>query len=261
MVGTAIKLIKYWRRKGLPFRVAFKNLFLAKIVPRFTYAYALMNLDEGGVAYGLIQKTIDKALCCTFGWNVPKRFKLRSGIWPVICGFPTVSALLRKLKLDMGARLKVADNRAGRIFRCLYSEDKGSFEDGVYLALKEWLLLGLWESLNSDTIANFKRKVSRVSMKCWPKNLPMNGNLTWLHHNHRAYSGNVPMWADWEWPKGKDVFRNHFHCLLIGKHPAGGNDARCFRILCRGKKRTSYTTIITLIVLILVVIEVFSRMG
>ena len=67
----------------------------------------------------------------------------------------------------------------------------------------------------------------------------MNGNLTWLHHNHRAYSGNVPMWADWEWPKGKDVFRNHFLCLLIGKHPAGGNDACCSRILCRGKKRTS----------------------
>ena len=101
MVDTAIKLIKYWRRKGLPFRVAFKNLFLAKIVPRFTYAFALMNLDEGGVAYGLIQKTIDKALCCTFGWNVPKRFKLRSGIWPVICGFPTVSALLKKLKSNI----------------------------------------------------------------------------------------------------------------------------------------------------------------
>ena len=109
----------------------------------------------------------------------------------------------------------------------------------MFVALKEWLLFGLWESLNIDTLATFKGKVSRVSLKCWPKNLPMNGNLTWLHHNHCAYSGNVPMWADWEWPKGKDVFRTHFYCLLIGQHPAGGNDACCSRILCKDKKRTS----------------------
>ena len=32
------------------------------------------------------------------------------------------------------------------------------------------------------------------------------------------------MWADWEWPKGKEnnVFQIHFHSLLIGQHPAGG---------------------------------------
>ena len=67
----------------------------------------------------------------------------------------------------------------------------------------------------------------------------MTGNLTWLYHNHKAFSGNVPMWADWEWPKGKEnsVFQLHFHCLLIGQHPAGGRDARCSNLRCRNKPR------------------------
>ena len=36
MVDTPIKLIKSWRTRGLPFRIAYKNLFAAKVIPRFT---------------------------------------------------------------------------------------------------------------------------------------------------------------------------------------------------------------------------------
>ena len=36
MVDTHIKLIKSWRTRGLPFRIAYKNLFAAKVVPRFS---------------------------------------------------------------------------------------------------------------------------------------------------------------------------------------------------------------------------------
>ena len=46
MVDTAIKLIKSWRSKGLSFRVAIKHLFLAKVVPRFTYAFGLLCVKE-----------------------------------------------------------------------------------------------------------------------------------------------------------------------------------------------------------------------
>ena len=47
------------------------------------------------------------------------------------------------------------------------------------------------------------------------------------------------MWADWEWPKGKEnnVFQTHFRCLLIGQHPAGGSEARCSYQRCRNKTR------------------------
>ena len=64
----------------------------------------------------------------------------------------------------------------------------------------------------------------------------MNGNLTWLY---RVFSGNVPMWADWVWPKGQDmnVFQSHFYCLLLGEHPAGGSEACCARLLCRSKNK------------------------
>ena len=239
MVRSAIKLIKSWRTKGLPFRIAFKHLFVAKLVPRFTYAFALLQLEVWGKAHELIRKTLEKALCSTFGWSVPKKFTVQPGIWSVICGYPTVSALLRKLKLDMAARLKVGENRAGRIFRSLYLSDRGSFENDVHLILKEWLLLGSWGSLTMETLACFKRKVSRISKKCWPRDVDTNGNLTWLYHNHRAFSGNVPMWADWEWPKGENmnVFRLHFNCLLIGHHPAAGSEACCSLALCGGRKR------------------------
>ena len=43
------------------------------------------------------------------------------------------------------------------------------------------------------------------------------------------------MWADWEWPKSKDVevYKLHLYSLLIGKHPAGGGDASCSNLLCK----------------------------
>ena len=237
MVDTPIRLIKSWRTKGLPFRVTFRHLFISKLVPRFCYAFALLDLKEWGTTHDLVQTTLARALCSTFGWSVPKRFKVQPGIWFIICGFPTVLALLRKLKLEMAARLKVANNRAGRIFRSLYESDKGSFENDVYLALKEWLLLGDWNSLSKDTLTSFKKKVSTISKKCWPKDLQKKDNLTWLYHNHRVFSGNVPMWADWGWPQSKnmEVFKLHFFCLLIGQHPAGGPDARCSYLLCKDK--------------------------
>ena len=37
MIDTAIKSIKSWRTMGLSFRFAYKHLFLAKVIPRFTY--------------------------------------------------------------------------------------------------------------------------------------------------------------------------------------------------------------------------------
>ena len=138
----------------------------------------------------------------------------------------------------MAARLKVGDNKAATIFRNLYTSDKGSFENDAHLAMKEWLLLGLWESLSKETLTTFKMRLRRISIKCWPRGLEKDGNLTWLHHNHEAFSGNVPMWAEWEWPKGKsmEAFRIHFYCLLIGQHPAGGRDASCSNLLCSDNK-------------------------
>ena len=239
MVDTAIKQIKSWRTRGLPFKIAFQHLFLAKVVPRFTFGFSLIPYEEGRVNQDLIESTLGKALCATFGWNVPKRFKVKPAIWHIICGFPSVFALLRKLKLEMAARLKLGYNRAGRIFRSLYGSDRGVFEWDVSVALEEWLLMGLWDSLDKKTAISFKRKVFRIAMKCWPKDLQMTGNLTWLYHNHSAFSGNVPLWADWEWPESKDknVFITHFYSLLIGQNPAGGGDACCSGLLCKDKSR------------------------
>ena len=200
MIVTAIKQIRAWRDRGLPFKVAFRNLFLSKLVPRFTYAFSLISSEECDRNLELIETTLGRALCSTFGWSVPKRFKIQPAIWFPVCGFPSVFALLRKLKLDLAARLKICDNRAGKIFRNLYKSDRGFFERDVYLALDDWLLTGLWDSLNEKTVSAFKRKVSKISMKCWPDDLQKTGNLSWLYHNHRVFSGNVPLWADWEWP-------------------------------------------------------------
>ena len=87
----------------------------------------------------------------------------------------------------------------------------------------------LWDSLDKKTLTNFEKKVLRISRKCWPKDLQMTGNLTWLYHNHSVFSGNVPLWADWEWPMSKDrnVFITHFYSLLTSQNPAGGSDACC----------------------------------
>ena len=149
MVDTSIKLIRSWRTKGLSFQVAYKHLFLAKVIPRFTYAFSLLPLTKWGLVHDLIRKTLERALCCTFGWSVPKGLRVQPGVWFIVCGFSTVFALLRKLKLEMAARLKVGDNKAGKIFRSLYMSDRGSFERDVHSALNEWLLLWLWGTLDN----------------------------------------------------------------------------------------------------------------
>ena len=118
---------------------------------------------------------------------MPKRFKIQPSIWFVVCGFPCISALLRKLKLDLAARLMIRNSRAGKIFRNLYVHDRGFFERDVHQVLDEWLLTGLWDSLNDKNLSAFKRKVMKISMKCWPEDLPKTGNLSWLYHNHRVF--------------------------------------------------------------------------
>ena len=170
---------------------------------------------------------------------MPKRLRVQPGVWFIVCGFSTVFALLRKLKLEMAARLKVGDNTAGKIFRSLYMSDRVSFEKDVHLAMKDWLLLGLWDTLDTETLTTFKKKTLRVSTKCWPHGLQTDGNLTWLYHNHITFSGNVPKWADWNWhcERYGDLFQSHFYYLLIGAHPAGGSEACCSRLLCRGSNR------------------------
>ena len=235
MVSNAIKLIKSWRTRGLPFKVAFRNLFLAKILPRFTYAFSLIPSVDCGRNLDSMKGTLGRALCSTFGWRVPKRFKIQPSIWFVVCGFPCISALLRKLKLDLAARLMIRNSRAGKIFRKLYVHDRGFFERDVHQAVDEWLLTGIWNSLSERTVYAFRRKVLKISLKCWPKDLTMTGNLSWLYHNHSVFSGNVPKWADWEWPKSDDVeiFKLHFYSLLTGQHPAGGGDACCSNLMCK----------------------------
>ena len=238
-VATSIKLIRSWRTKGLSFSVAYKHLFFAKVVPRFTYAFSLLPLTKWSSVHDLIRKTLERALCCTFGCSVPKGIRVQPGVWFVVCGFTSVFALLRKLKLEMAAGLKVGDNKAGRIFRSLYRSNKGSFERDVHLALKDWLLLGLWDILDTKTLSTFKNKTLKISKKCWPQGLQRDGNLAWLYHNHMVFSGNVPNWADWNWynKRDKELFKLHFYYLLIGAHPAVGSEACCSRLLCRGSKK------------------------
>ena len=100
----------------------------------------------------------------------------------------------------------------------------------------------LWDSLDNKKLYGFKRKVLRISLKCWPKDLLVSGNLSWLYHNHGVFSGNVPQWADWEWPKSKDrnVFITHFYSLLTGQNPAGGSNACCSNLLCKEKRGPVY---------------------
>ena len=133
----------------------------------------------------------------------------------------------------MPTRLKVADNKAGRIFRCLFGSDKGSFESVVRKSLQEWLLNRLWSNLSDKNVTGCKRKIRKIAKKCWPEGLKITGTLSWLYHNHQAYSGNVPLWADWNWPKSEDEskFKLHFYYLLVGLNPAGGDEAQCRYLL------------------------------
>ena len=51
----------------------------------------------------------------------------------------------------------------------------------------------------------------------------------WIYQNHSYYSGNMPMFADWDWPKTLEPskFRNHLITLVTGQHQAGGEGAIC----------------------------------
>ena len=91
-----------------------------------------------------------------------------------------------------------------------------------------------WDGLDKMNVMNFKKKVKRIAKKQWPHDLAKNGQLTWLYHNHRCYSGNMPVFADWIWPQGTlwEKFKKHFIMLLYGLHPAGGNNAICTHSLC-----------------------------
>ena len=241
MVKNGVKQLKIWRNNGVPYSIVFGKLFRAKILPRFSYAFSLLRSDQFEKALPLIEKILDRAMSNCFGWSTPKGVKINPGIWAAICGFPPVDAFLRQEKLLMAARLKLADHKAGRIFRELLKSEGGSFQNDVLVAIDEWLLSNLWKKLSGITILKFKRQVRTLAKKCWPLNLPQTGRYSWLYHNHRVYSGNVPRWADWNWPGeakykiGK--FKTHFYFLLTGKHPSWSETAICRRIGCKGRSR------------------------
>ena len=66
----------------------------------------------------------------------------------------------------------------------------------------------------------------------------MTGAHEWLNHNHKAYSGNVPEWASWDWPESTNLkmgrFECHFYCLVTGSHPAVSGASICQRLECNG---------------------------
>ena len=97
---------------------------------------------------------------------------------------------------------------------------------------------GSWDRLNSQIFLNFKKKIRRVARKCWPYGVPKDGMYSLIYHNHQFFSGNVPAWADWKWPNVEDGevgrYELHLYFLLVGKHPAGGDNAICLRDECGG---------------------------
>ena len=145
----------------------------------------------------------------------------------------------QQLKLELAARLKLADHKAGRVFRALSKGENGTFENDKRVAVKEWLLVKRWSHLNDKTLLALKRKVPRL---VWPHNIPRDGWHKWLYHNHSSYSGNVLAWTSWKWPKSTiwkmGRFECHFYCLLTGTgtHPAFGRDGKCQtqRFECQG---------------------------
>ena len=238
MVENAVRQLKAWRTKGLPFDIVFKQLFLARVVPRFSYAFALFPYSKWGTTHEKIQKTLCKALRNVCGWPTPKSVCPSLATWLAICGFPPILSFLRQLKLEFAARLKLADHKSGRVFRALSKGDNGTFERNTRVALQEWVLTKSWNHLNDKTLLGFKRKVRRLAKKNWPHDLPRDGLHRWLFHNHSLYSGNVPAWAGWEWPESTKWrmgrFECHFYCLLTGVHPAFGRDGKCQRFECQG---------------------------
>ena len=188
MIKKGLKQIKTWRTKGLPFEVAFSKLVRAKLLPRFCYGFGLLPVTRWSKAHIKIQKTLDAALKQTFDCSNSKGTKLLAGVWFAICGHPSVLGFLRQEKLLMAARLKIAQTKAGRIFRGLFGYDNGTFESDVSSAVKGWLLGKDWHNLDKDNILQFRKKVKRRARKCWPHGLRRDGNLKWLYHNHCVYS-------------------------------------------------------------------------
>ena len=238
MLESAIRQLKARRTKGLPFNIVFKQLFIARVLPRFSYVFALFPYSKWGTVHEKIQKTFAKALRNACGWPTPKKVSPPLSVWLAICGFPHVLSFLRQLKLELAARLKLEDHKAGRFFRALSKEENGIFENDTKAALEEWLLVKHWNDLDDKSLLGFKRKVRRLAKKNWPHGLPRNGFHKWLYHNHSLYSGNVPAWASWEWPESTrwkmGKFESHFYCLLTGIHPAFGGDGKCQRFECQG---------------------------
>ena len=109
------------------------------------------------------------------------------------------------------------------------------------MAINEWRLTKQWNTLNVNTLLAFRRKIHRIAKKCWPRDLPKDGQLGWLYHNYSVYSGNVPNWADWSWPETEKQtmgkVQTHFYFLLIGRHPAWNKEAICQNAGCKGKSR------------------------
>ena len=161
MVRKGLRQVKSWRTKGLPFRIAFNRLIKAKLLPRFSYAFALLPLTGWSKAQTEIQKTLGEALKQACGWSFPKKTKLFAGVWFAICGHPLVLGFLRQEKLLMTARLKIANTKAGRIFRGLFGCDNGTFESDVSCALEECQLEKDWHNLERNAILEFRRKVQR----------------------------------------------------------------------------------------------------
>ena len=112
--------------------------------------------------------------------------------WFAVCGFPPVLSFLRKLKLEFAASLKIAEHRAGIIFKELLEEKKGVLVTDATTAVEEWLLGKLWGNLSDKTLFDFKKKVRKLAKRNWPHGLPRKGCHEWLYHNHSVYSGNVP---------------------------------------------------------------------
>ena len=238
MVENAIRQLKAWRTKGLSYEIVFKQLLMSRVILRFSYAFALFPYLKWGKAHKKIQKTLCKALRNACGWPTPKGVCPSLAVWLVICGFPPVLSFLRQLKLELAARLKLSDHKAGLVFNALLKVDNGTFENDTKVALQEWMLSKPWRHLNDKALLGFRRKVRRIAKKNWPHDLPRGGSYKWLFHNHSLYSGNVPAWASWEWPESTKWkmgrFEGHFFCLLTGIHPAFSGDGNCQRFECQG---------------------------
>ena len=165
MVKKAITQIKSWRSLGLSAGITFSKLFIAKILPCFSFAFSLLNLPDWGPTHDHIRKVFSKALSNTSGWVLSVGIKAHPGVWLMIFGFPPVSSFLRQEKLLMAARLWVGDFKAARIFRGLFRKGGGSFERDVDEALNEWVLGSSWDGLDKMNAMNFRKKIKRIAKK------------------------------------------------------------------------------------------------